>query len=107
MGAVALIAGTLLLRMRTYLQQEHNIQQQNQKWEATAKTVVLLGPLDDGLPSPDLGTHFDIRTSKLQVGMADDGSDRLKNGEVTAYFRHITSLFGSNGSILYLILHRC
>ena len=65
------------------MQQQAVLQEQNKKWEATAKTVMLLGPLDDGLPSADLGTHFDIRTSRLTVGTASDGSDRLKKGEVS------------------------
>jgi NADPH:quinone reductase len=49
-------------------------------YKATAKSIMLLAPLDSGLPSDKLGVHFDIKETEICIG--GDGGKTLKKGEV-------------------------
>ena len=37
-------------------------------YRTVAKSLILLSPFDEGLPSEKLGVHFDVKTEPLEVG---------------------------------------
>ena len=48
-------------------------------YRTVAKSLILLSPFDEGLPSEKLGVHFDVKEEPLEIG---EGGRTLQSGEV-------------------------